>query len=323
MKQLHVAFAAAMSVLSLLSIAAHAIDWPIKPVRMIVPNAAGGPSDLVGRVLAQKLAEPWGQVVIVENRVGAGGNIGVDAVVNAAPDGYTLLVTNSAPIVVNQSLYAKIPYDPVKDLTAISMLASAPQVLVVPSSFPANSVAELIRIAKAEPGKLTFASLGHGTGPHLAGEMFKSQAGIDILHVPYRSVPQVYAALMVGEVSMMISVTSVLAQVQGGKMKALAVTSKTRTSLAPHLPTLAESGLPDYEMSLWYGFLAPLGIGGEIKAQLHSATVRVLRQPDVKAKFNGIGFEVVGNTPDQFSAQIQSESARWANLIKTTGIRVD
>jgi len=303
--------------------AAPAQTYPSKQVRMIVPNAAGGPSDLVGRVLAQKLTESWGQAVIVENRVGAGGNIGVDAVVKAAPDGYTLLVTNSAPIVVNQSLYAKMPYDPVKDLAAISLLASAPQVLTVPSNSPANSVAELIRIARAEPGKLTFGSLGHGTAPHLAGEMFKSQARIDILHIPYRSVPQVHAALMVSELSMFFDVPTVLAQVQGGKMKALAVTGKTRTGLAPHLPTLAESGLPDYEMGSWYGLLAPAAISGEIKAQLHAAALRVLAQPDVKARMNGIGFEVVGSTPDQFSAHIRSESARWAALIKATGIKVN
>ena len=301
----------------------HAQTFPSKMVRIIVPNAAGGPSDLVGRLLAQKLSEFWGQAVILENRVGAGGNIGVDAVVKAAPDGYTLLVTNSAPIVVNQSLYANVPYDPVKDLAAISLLASAPQFLAVPGNSPMNSVAEVIRIAKAEPGKLTFSSIGNGTAPHLAGEMFKSQAGVNILHVPYRSQPQAYAALVVGEVSMAFSVPTVLTLVQGGKLKVLAVTSKIRTSLAPHLPTLVESGLPDYEMIAWYGLLAPVAIGGEIKAQLHAATVRALGHSDVKAKLMGIGFEVVGNTPDQFSAHIQSESVRWANLIKNAGIRAN
>ena len=303
--------------------AAQAQTYPSKAVRLIVPNAAGGPSDLVGRLLALKLSEAWGQAVVVENRVGAGGKIGVDAVVKAAPDGYTLLVTNSAPIVVNQSLYANVPYDAVKDLAAISLLASAPQVLVVPVSFPANSVAELIRIARAEPGKLTFASLGNGTAPHLAGEMFKSQAGIDILHVPYRTVPQVQSALLVGEVSMFFDVTTVLAHVRAGKVKALATTGKTRTGLAPQLPTLAESGLPDYEMGSWYGLLAPAAISGDIKARLHAAALRVLGQPEVKSRISGIGFEVVGNTPDQFSAHIRSESARWANLIKTMGIRAN
>ncbi|MSQ51421.1 MAG: tripartite tricarboxylate transporter substrate binding protein [Betaproteobacteria bacterium] len=296
--------------------------YPSKPVRMIVPNAAGGPSDLVGRLLAQKFTESWGRAVIVENRVGASGNIGVDAVVKAAPDGYTLLVTNSAPIVVNQSLYDNVPYDPVKDLAAISLLASAPQLLVVPISFAANSVADLIRIAKAEPGRLTFASLGSGTAPHLSGEMFKAQAGVNLLHIPYRSLPQAHAALIVGEVLVLFDVAA-LTQVQAGKMKALAVTGKTRTGLAPHLPTMAESGLPDFEMIAWYGLLAPAAISGEIKVQLHAATVRVLGQPDIKTKLSGIGFEVIGNTPDEFSAHIRSESARWANLIKTAGIRAN
>lgn len=303
--------------------AAPAQTYPSRPVRIIVPNAAGGPSDLVGRVFAQKLSEAWGQAAVVENRVGAGGNIGVEAVVRSAPDGYTLLVTNSAPIVVNQSLYANVPYDSVKDLAAISLLASSPQVLVVTSSFPANSVADLIRIARAEPGKLTFASLGNGTAPHLAGEMFKSLAGIDILHVPYRSVPQVQSALLVGEVSMFFDVTTVLAQVRAGKVKALATTGKTRTGLAPQLPTLAESGLPEYEMGSWYGLLAPAAIPGEIRAQLHAAVLRALAQPDVKTRITGIGFEVVGNTPEQFTAHIRSESARWAALIKTMGIRAN
>ena len=201
--------------------AAHALAQPVfptKPVKLIVPNAAGGPSDLVGRVLAQKLAELWGQGVVVENRVGAGGNIGVDAVVKAPPDGYTILVTNSAPIVVNQSLYSSVPYNSSTDLAAVSLLASAPQVLVVPAASEFNSVGELIRAAKANPGKYTFASLGNGTSPHLAGEMFKSQAGVDLLHIPYRAVPQLYAALMTNEVAMFFDVPSVFSQVKAGRM---------------------------------------------------------------------------------------------------------
>ncbi len=182
---------------------------------------------------------------------------------------------------------------------------------------------DLIRMAKAQPGKLTFSSLGNGTAPHLAGEMFKSQAGIDILHVPYRSLPQVYAALIVGEVSMAFSVPTVLAHVQAGKLKALAVTSKTRSSLAPSLPTLVESGLRDYENIAWYGMLAPAAISAEIKAQLHAAAVRSLGHADMKAKLMGIGFEVVGNTPNEFTAHIQSESARWAHVIKSAGIRAN
>ncbi|MSQ70371.1 MAG: tripartite tricarboxylate transporter substrate binding protein [Betaproteobacteria bacterium] len=299
---------------------AHAQAYPTRTVRVIVPNAAGGPSDLVGRVLAQKLAEAWGQPVVVENRVGAGGNIGVDSVAKAAPDGYTLLVTNSAPIVANQSLYAKMPYDAKKDLAPISLLANTAQLLAVPANSPANSVAELIRLARAEPGKLTYASLGVGTGPHLAGEMFKTQTGVDLLHIPYRSVPQVDAALMVGEVSMYFGAMSLLAHVQAGRVKVLAVTSKTRFGLTPQLPTLAESGLPDYEFITWYGLMAPAGISREIATLLHAVAVKVLAHPDMKAKMSGIGFEVVGSTPDQFASLIESESARWANLIKTSGI---
>ena len=297
--------------------------YPTKPVRLIVPNAAGGPSDLVGRVLAQKLADVWGQSVVVENRVGAGGGIGVDAVAKASPDGYTLLVTNSAPIVVNRSLYATIPYDPLTDLAPITLLASAPLVLTVPAASHANSVADLLRMARAEPGKLTFASLGSGTAPHLAGEMFKAQAGLDLLHVPYRTVPQVHAALMVNEISMFFDVPTVFAQVKAGKMKALAVTGRTRTALAPELPTLTESGLPEYEMGSWYGLMAPAAIPRDVRAKVYADSLKVLGEPDMKAKMNAIGFEVVGNTPEQFAQHIQSESARWATLIKAAGLRAN
>lgn len=322
LKTLHcIRFASA--VLALLTAGAHAQNFPTKAVRLIVPNAAGGPSDLVGRVLAQKLTEIWGQPVVVENRVGAGGNIGVDSVAKAAPDGYILLVTNSAPIVVNQSLYATMPYDPLKDLAPISLLASSPQLMLVPASSPANSIADFIRIAKAEPGKFTFGSLGNGTAPHLAGEMLKAQAGIDLLHIPYRSTPQVEAALITAEVSLMFGPTSMLAQVQAGKLKALGVTTRTRAGLVPQLPALAESGLPDYEIIGWYGLLAPAGISRERSTQLHADAVRVMGHPDMKAKMQGIGFEVTANTPEQFGAHIQAESARWAKLIRAIGLRAN
>ena len=302
---------------------AQAQTFPNKPVRMIIPNATGGPSDLVGRVLAQKLSESWGQSVVVDNRVGAGGNIGVDAVAKSAPDGYTILVTNSAPIVVNQFLYAKVPYDAIRDLTAISMLANSPQILLVPIASPANSLADLIRIAKEQPGKLTFASLGSGTAPHLNGEILKMQAGVDMLHIPYRSTPQVEAALLVNEVSVFFGPTSSIQHVQAGKIKALGVTSRTRASIAPNLPTLAESGLPDFEARSWYGLLGPAGLGGELLAKIHGDAVRVLGTPDMRARMHGIGFEVVGDTPEQFATHIKAESARWAAVVKAAGIKAN
>ena len=302
---------------------AQAQSFPTKPVRMIIPNATGGPSDLVGRVLAQKLSEAWGQSVVVDNRVGAGGNIGVDAVAKAAPDGYTILVTNSAPIVVNQFLYAKVPYDAIRDLTAISMLANSPQILLVPIASPANSLMDLIRIAKDQPGKLTFASLGSGTAPHLNGEILKMQAGVDMLHIPYRSTPQVEAALLVNEVSVFFGPTSSMQHVLAGKIKALGVTSKIRTPIAPNLPTLAESGLPDFEARSWYGLLGPAGLGGELLAKIHGDTIRVLGSADMRAKLQGIGFDMVGDTPEQFAAHIKTESARWAAVVKAAGIKAN
>lgn len=310
----------AAATLMLAACFAQAQPYPSKSVRVIVPNAAGGPSDLVGRVVGQKLAELWGQAVVVENRVGAGGNIGVDAVAKATPDGYTLLITNSAPIVVNQSLYSNIPYDSSRDLAAVSLLTHAPMVLAVPANSPANSVADLIRIAKADPGKLTIASVGNGTAPHLAGELFQQQAGVKFLHVPYRSVPQIFAALMVGEASIFFDVPTIFAQVKAGRMKALAVTSKQRSDIAPDVPTLVESGLPDYEMVAWYGLLTPAGISAELRAKLNADTVRVLGAAEVKAKMKGINFDIVGSTPEAFSAMIKSESARWATVIKNAGV---
>ena len=303
---------------------ASAQPYPAKTVRIIVPNAAGGPSDLVGRLMAQKFSEAWGHPVVVENRVGAGGNIGADAVAKAPPDGYTLLVTNSAPIAINASVYANMPYDPIRDFAPVSLLASIPFGLAVPASSPANSVAELIQYVKGNPGRLNFASVGGGSGPHLAGELFKVQSGIDIVHVPYRSVPLALAALMNNEVAMLtVSIDSLLPQAKAGRIKLLAVTSKSRSALAPEIPTIAASGLPDYEVTGWYGILAPAGTPKEIVARVHAETLRVLAQSDVRQKMAALGFDVVGNTPLEFATHIAAESARWSSVAKAIALRIE
>ena len=302
---------------------ASAQAYPSKLVRIIVPNAAGGPSDVVGRLLAQKLPEALGQSVILENRVGAAGNIGTDMVAKSTPDGHTLLFTSSGPITINPAVYPKMPYDAIKDLAPIAMLASSPLVLTVPPGLPVNSVAELVRYAKSNPGKLNYASTGIGNNQHLAFELLKSQSGIDIVHVPYRGITQVVAAVMAGEVSMYFDTMLVLANARAGKVKPLAVTSRTRSVFAPDWPTLFESGYPEYDQVLWFGLFAPAGTSPSIVARLQSESIRALAQPDSKEKLSNLGFEAVVSTPEQFAARIAAESATWSKLVKALGIRAE
>lgn len=299
---------------------ASAQTYPTKLIRLVVPNAAGGPSDLVGRILAQKLTETLGQTTIVENRVGAAGNVGTDAVAKSTPDGHTLLFTTSGPITLNPSLY-KMPYDPIRDLAPVSLLASTPLLLTVSPTLEVSSVAELIKLAKTRPGKLNYASTGVGNNQHLAFEMLKAQSGIDIVHVPFRAYTQVVAAVTTGEVPMMMAPLSALSLARTGKVKALAVTGKKRSSFASDIPTLAESGFPDYEVALWFGLFAPAGTPPGIISRLHSESVRALEQPDARQRLSGLAIETVGTTPEQLVALIASETETWAKLIKSIGIK--
>lgn len=317
-------FRAGFFVLALLAGVQSALaQFPTKPVRIIVSFGAGGPTDIVARVLAKGLTETWNMSVLVENRAGAGGNIGMTAVVKSLPDGYTLAVVSQASVVINQWLFAKMPYDPQKDLAPISLLASTPLILYTAPQLPVKNVAELIRYAKQNPGKLNFTSAGLGSLPHLVGEMFKRQAQINIVHVPYQGAPQAVAAMMSGEEAIMFNMPAYLSQVKAGKLRAIATVAKNRFAGAPELPTFAEAGLPDLVASGWYGLVAPAATPRDLIGRIQVDSARALHASDAKAKLGGMAFEVLASTPDAFAEVIASESARWGSLIKAAGIRIE
>ena len=298
-------------------------NYPTKPVRIVVGFSPGGLTDTVARLLGQKLAEAWGMAVVVENVPGAAGNIAADRVAKAAPDGYTLGLMNDAQIVVNPSLY-KLPYDPVKDLAPISQVVMISNILVVHNAVPANNVRELVALAKARPGELTFASGGSGNQSRLAAEWFKSMAGIDISHIPYKGGTQAIPDVLAGRVTMMFSpIQTVSPLVREGKLRALAVTSLRRSPAVPELPTMDESGYPGFEATPWQGLVAPARTPETIVRKLHLETVKVLALPDVRAKLADLGMEAIGNTPEEFGAAIKLQIPKWAKLIKESGIKPD
>jgi len=274
-------------------------------------------------MVAQKLGESLGQQVIVENRPGAGGNVGAQAAATSAPDGYTFIMVAPAHS-VNATLYSKLPFDPVKDFTPVVHVASVTNLMVVHPSLPVNSVAELVALAKSKPGQIAFASAGSGASSHLASEMFKTKAGIDIVHVPYKGTGQSVLDLLAGQVQMtMDSMPALLPHVKSGKLKALAVGSKTRSPTLPDVPTMQEAGVPDFEVTVWLGLLAPAGTPAPIVARMNAEVNKIVAMPEVKAQLAGIGAETIGGTPDQFGALIRAEIAKYAEVIKATGARVD
>ena len=306
----------------LISPAAFAQDYPSKTVRILVAYTPGGGTDLVGRVLARKLGEMWSQQVVVENRPGAGGNIGTDAMAKAAPDGYTLGIAPSTHAIA-PSLYAKLPFDALKDFTFITMAASGPNIVVCHPSVPVTTVKELIALAKRRPGQLTFASAGIGATTHLAGEYFKSVAGIDVLHIPYKGSSQAQIDLVGGQVSFMVdSMPSGLPKVQAGKTRALATTGKTRFTTLPNVPTVMESGL-QYESISWWGVVGPAGIPQPVVNKLLADITRVMAQPDVKEILTTQGAEPTTGTPQQFIDYVKQETALYAKIIKTANIRIE
>jgi tripartite-type tricarboxylate transporter receptor subunit TctC len=298
--------------------------FPNKPVRLVVPFPPGGPLDTVGRALAQKLTEAWGQSVIVDNRPGAGGNIGADLVAKAAPDGYTVVMGALSTHAVNPSLYAKMPYDAVKDFAPITLVAITPNVLVVNPSLPVNSVRELIAYAKANPGKLAFGSGSNGSAGHLAGELFKADTGTDLLHVPFKGAAPAMQALLSGDIQLMFdNLASASAQVKAGKLKALAVTTARRSPLAPDLPTMAESGVPGFDISTWFGLLAPAGTPPEIVGRWNAEVGRILRTPEMRERLTAMGAEPAPDTPAEFAQFIASEAAKYARIVKVSGAKPD
>lgn len=302
---------------------AAAQSWPTGPVRIVVPFPAGGGVDTTGRLIGQRLADALGKPFVIDNRPGANGMIGSEIVAKSPKDGYTLMV-NGANFVTTPSLYSKVTYDPIRDYDPISLLSLAPNVLVVHPSLPAKSVKELIALAKARPGQVNFAGSGSGSTPHLAAELFNTLANVKMVHVPYRGTGPAIVGLMSGEASVMFMPTTNAVQlVKAGKLRGLAVTSSTRLSVLPQLPTVAESGLKGYESSQWYGMLAPAGTPAEILNVLNAHLVKIMQAPDMKQRMTDSGNVAVGSTRDAFAAHLKTEFDKWAKVIRQSGARVD
>jgi tripartite-type tricarboxylate transporter receptor subunit TctC len=294
--------------------------WPKRFVRLVVPFPPGGGTDAIARVVAGKLSDIWGQQMVVENRGGGGANIGMEAVARAEPDGYTMLLT-SMPLAVNRYLYPSLGYDPVADLAPVSLLCDYPNIMAVPITSPAHSVTEFIANAKANPGKIAFASSGHGTSVHLSGELFKRMAGIEMLHVPYRGAGPALNDLLPGRVDVMFNnIGAVLPLIQGGKLRGLAVTTAKRSPAIPQLPPIAEAGVPGFDVSSWYGFFAPAKTPPEIVRKMHADTVAALADPTTKSRLEQLGVVVVGSTPAELAAYLKSEMEKWGPVIKEAGI---
>ena len=322
-RMLAIALIAAASLVAAVP-AAQAQNWPDKPVRILVGYPPGGGTDLVARLVQQPLTTAWGQPVVVDNRPGANAIIATEAVAKAKPDGYTLLMAYATELAVNPATMKKLPYDPVRDFTPIVQLAGAPLVLAVNPALPANSVRELIALAKAKPGALSYSSSGGGSVHHFAGELFKLQAGADLLHVPYKGSGPATADAVSGQVQVTYaSVASVLRFVQAGRLRALGVTSKQRSSQMPEVPTLVEAGLADFELTSWYGLLAPAGTPPAIVAKIHADVTAALASAEVQRSFTVQGLDRAGGTPLEFAAYIRAEAAKFARIAKAGNISVE
>ena len=304
---------------------AHAQNYPNKVIRLIVPYPAGGPVDVIARLIGQRLTKDLGQQVIVDNRGGANGIIGAQIAAKAAPNGYTLLMASTSTHSINPLIYSKLPYKALSDFSPVAMLAVRPYILVVHPSVPAKTVKELITLAKSKPGELTYASGGGvGSGNHLAGELFKSTAGVDILHVPYKGGAPALNDLLGGQVAIFFApIPIALSHVQAGKLRALAVTGARRAPVTPHLPTMSEAGLPGFEFSIWDGMLAPAKTPDEIITRLNAAIVRILQMPEMKEKFSTMGADATGSTPEQLAAFMKSDASKWAKILKAAGVRAE
>jgi len=316
---------AAVALLAMLAPAALAAEvYPAKPIRFVVAFPPGGGTDIIARSIAQKLAERFAQQVVVDNRPGAGGNVGTEIVAKAAPDGYTMLMGSAGPLAINASLFAKMPFDPIRDLAPVTLAASTPNVLVVHPSLPAGTLQELIALARARPGELNFASSGQGTPAHLAGELFNSMAGVRLIHVPYKGAAPALTDVLSGQVQIMFStMPPALPHVKDGRLRALAVASLKRSPAMPELPTLDEAGLPGFEANTWHGVMVPAGTPGAIISTLHREIVAILHRPDVIERLSSQGAEPVGSTPEEFAAYIKSETIKWAKVVRESGAKAE
>ena len=298
--------------------------WPSKPIRYIVIFAPGGTTDILARMLAPKLSEALGQPVLVENRPGAGGNLGAEMLAKAAPDGYTIGSGTVSSHAINATLYSRLPYDPDKDFSPITMLATLPNMLVVHPSIPVNNVQELVAFLKANPNKHSFGSAGNGTSQHMSGELFKTMTGVQMQHIPYKGSGPMVADLLAGTISMSFeNITTAYPPVKQGRLKALAVTTTRRSFVAPDVPTMQEAGLPGYNISSWQALFAPAGVPKEIIARLHAETAKALKSPDVAKRLEDLGLDAGGMAPEELAALIRSDIPRLGKIVKESGARVD
>ncbi|MCY1207298.1 hypothetical protein D9M68_141260 [compost metagenome] len=313
----------AVGVVALAEPGAALAAYPDKPIRLIVPAAAGGTTDIASRLVGKRMAELLGQPVVVENRAGGAGIIGVQALKQSAPDGYTLMMGNIGPNAINYSLYRQLPYR-AEDFAPVTMVVSVPNVLVVNANVPARTVAQLVALAKAQPGKLSFASSGTGQSVHLSGELFRKRTGIDIIHVPYKGAAPAVADLVAGQVTMMVdNLPSSLPHIQSGKLRALAVTSANRVPELPDVPTMKEAGLEDFQVTAWFGLMAPAGTPPAVIDRLQRTVAIILAEPEVKSRLADLGGVPGGDTPTHFGNFIKSERERWARVVKDTGIPLE
>ena len=303
---------------------AHAQSYPSKPIRMIVPYPPGGGTDIFARLLAAKLSPALGQQVVIEQRPGAGGVIGADVAAKAAPDGYTLLIGQASNLAINQHLISKLPYDPLKDFAPITLIATSPGLLVVHPSLPIRTVKDLVALARSKPGTINYASAGNGSPGHLAAAYFNKVAHIDLLHVPYKGATPAMTDVIAGHASLYFT-SPVAAQpyVQSGRLRQIAVTSAQRFPPLPDVPSIAEAGYPDFDMTSWWGLLAPAGIPRDIVARLHTESVTALNAAEMKERLAAQGALVVTNAPDQFASYLKSEIANWGRIVKASGARLD
>jgi tripartite-type tricarboxylate transporter receptor subunit TctC len=313
----------ALALLFPLTLAAQTDTYPSRPIRIVVAFTAGGTTDIIARLVGKKMTDAWGQPVVIDNRPGAGGNLGSNLVAKAPPDGYTLLIGSVGPLAVNATLYPNMPYDNLKDFAPICLVAEVPNMLVVHPSVPVHSVQDLVDLARAKPGTLNYGSTGNGTTGHLSGELLNEQAKIDLVHIPYRGATAV-TDLLGGQIQLMFAtIPSVIQHVRAGSLRAIAVTSSRRSAALPDVPTVAESGYPGFEASSWYGFVAPAGTPDPIIRKLHALIAGIVSTPDINDQLSSQGADPVGNTPEEFAQYMQRETEKWSKVVKASGIRLD